>query len=277
MRFRDRLTFDVAPLFLRLALGVVFIWAGSGKVFFTSQVSGEPAAALANLGIIDPPAGAQSDSPGEGGAAAGAEAPPAQPVDAPDATGGVTFTLPRSQGSARAPLPTYTPADFPEPIEVSRRHTSISLLIYQRASAGEGGGQLWPSGLASPGVVRTLAWVEPLTELVGGFLVLMGFLTRLWALGLAMAMAGALLLTTVGPAAVGDGAFLGFLPQPRMSESEAWVAAWTPMLFQFTLLMMALALASSGAGALSFDRLVIGSRGGAGKAFSEDDEDEEDE
>ncbi len=45
-----------APMFLRIALGVVFVWAGLGKVCNDVSVKGDDAAALANMGVITPPA-----------------------------------------------------------------------------------------------------------------------------------------------------------------------------------------------------------------------------
>lgn len=45
---------NVAPIFLRLALGLTFLWAGWNKVFNTFPVQGERAAQLANLGVITP-------------------------------------------------------------------------------------------------------------------------------------------------------------------------------------------------------------------------------
>jgi uncharacterized membrane protein YphA (DoxX/SURF4 family) len=41
----------IAPLLLRLALGLTFIWAGLGKIEATFAVKGERAALLANLGV----------------------------------------------------------------------------------------------------------------------------------------------------------------------------------------------------------------------------------
>lgn len=39
------------PVFLRLCLGIVFIWAGLGKVVGTTTVSGQDAAALKEMGV----------------------------------------------------------------------------------------------------------------------------------------------------------------------------------------------------------------------------------
>jgi hypothetical protein len=54
---------NVAPIFLRLALGLTFLWAGWNKVFNQIEVQGEPAAILANLGVISPPAPGVTPAP----------------------------------------------------------------------------------------------------------------------------------------------------------------------------------------------------------------------
>lgn len=42
---------SIAPIFLRIAIGVTFVWAGLGKLEGEMRVSGEPAAILANMGL----------------------------------------------------------------------------------------------------------------------------------------------------------------------------------------------------------------------------------
>lgn len=51
MRVRDSIALTLPTLILRLVLGLTFIWAGTGKLIGTMQVSGDAAARLANLGI----------------------------------------------------------------------------------------------------------------------------------------------------------------------------------------------------------------------------------
>src|SRR5690606_33209558 len=54
MNHRQRLAVGVAPLLLRVALAITFIWAGLGKVAATMPVSGQAAATLANMGVSIP-------------------------------------------------------------------------------------------------------------------------------------------------------------------------------------------------------------------------------
>src|SRR6476619_2260758 len=109
-----------APLFLRLALGVIFIWAGVTKVATTMPVKGEDAAALANMGVITPPPKTPAAAPGApkttGSSAApnphGELATPGEPIASREATTPVILNVAGSGGK------TYTAEDFPEPVEV---------------------------------------------------------------------------------------------------------------------------------------------------------------
>ncbi len=51
MRLRDSIALTLPSFILRLVLGVTFLWAGTGKLVGTMQVSGDDAARLANLGV----------------------------------------------------------------------------------------------------------------------------------------------------------------------------------------------------------------------------------
>lgn len=52
MRLRDQIALTLPSLFLRIILGITFLWAGTGKLVGTYEVSGDDAARLANVGII---------------------------------------------------------------------------------------------------------------------------------------------------------------------------------------------------------------------------------
>jgi uncharacterized membrane protein YphA (DoxX/SURF4 family) len=157
-----------------------------------------------------------------------------------------------------APQPAvYAAEDFPDPVMVPRLY-HIALGLHRAAHPADPAKQLWPTQLADPGTIRILAWAAAITEVAGGAMILFGFLTRVAAMGTAGIMLVAMVLTTIGPAAVSGAGFLGFLPPPRMAEPAAWGPAWTGMLFQFALLMLSLGLVFSGPGGLSLDRLVFG-------------------
>jgi len=351
MSIRHSLALNLTPLLLRLGLAVVFLWAGSSKLFYSDVVTGERAALLANLGAITPSKGTglpvtPPDAPVESGAptpsapeatpepspasqpSAEPAAPPTKPAEAKPteakpaesappaggAPGGAAPVNPAQPASPRAgafetprarsggmfilaaapaapvkiepsgtpasqpplvidpsmPAPRYTASDFPGTVKVSRVY-GLAALLHGSSQPDAQGNALWPASLSSPLMLRTMAWVAVLTEFFGGAFVLFGFLTRLWSLALAGTMATAMLLTTVGPAVMSGSGFLGFLPDPQLANSQAWVGAWTPMLFQFSLFLMGLSLALTGPGVLSVDHLIFrarpngaGSKGGGG-------------
>lgn len=163
----------------------------------------------------------------------------------------------------------YTADDFPAPVTVTRLY-SLAILLHTAAQPDEQGRRLWPERLAAPRTIKVMCWMAALTEFLGGALVLVGFLTRVWGLALAGTMATAMLLTTVGPSALSGSGFLGFLPQPMLDDQARWVGAWTTFLFQFVLLLVGLSLALIGPGALSIDRLLFRPGGQRGSSDSKE-------
>jgi hypothetical protein len=72
-------------------------------------------------------------------------------------------------------------------------------------------------------------------------------------------MANAIWLDQIGPALQSGQTHFGFLPGYPGFD----VNAWRPLMWQFTLLMAAFALACTGSGALSLDRMLgTGTSGG---------------
>lgn len=285
MALKQAMALNVSPFLVRVGLGVVFLWAGSSKLFYEDPFAGADAAALANVGVLTLPVKNAAPPPPEAAPAGGAPAanpqekkpepaapitpedlkkkdaepkpaePKPEPAPAPEASTGLPALAATTTAGAAQPL--ASAADFPEPVRAKRLY-GTAVLLYQRSHPDSPDQQLWPDRLSGPATIRTLAWVAALTEFLGGALVLIGFMTRLWALGLAGTMATAMLLTTVGPAAVSGSGFLGLLPDPRLAEAGAWAAAWTPMLLQLVLMLGALSVVFSGAGALSLDRVIMG-------------------
>jgi uncharacterized membrane protein YphA (DoxX/SURF4 family) len=163
----------------------------------------------------------------------------------------------------------YRAEDFPTPVTVTRLY-SLAMMMHSASQPDEHGRRLWPERLSSPSTIKVMCWVAALTEFLGGALVLVGFLTRVWSLALAGTMATAMLLTTIGPAVLSGVGFLGFLPAPMLEEQSRWVGAWTPLLFQLVLMLMALGVALSGPGAVSIDRLLFRSGGARGSSDSKE-------
>jgi len=264
MTTTQRLGLGLAPLFLRLVLGSVFLWAGSAKLFVSDVYPPEQAAALANLGIIKP-ADSQSQPPAPEEEIPAETAPdedvqienPAVPEGTTtSAAAGSSGTIILVQNESPSELK-YTAADFPEGAK-ARRLYGLALLFDVRANPTDGTSPLWPQALASGTMIHVMPWAAAVAEFAGGVFVLFGLLTRLAALGLTGTMLAAMLLTTIGPAAVSGTGFLGFLPDPQFADANAWGPAWQPMMFQLTTGVIAFALVLTGAGWLSFDQRLAG-------------------
>lgn len=284
MGFRHSMALNFSPLLLRVALGVTFFYAGWGKVFEKSEFAPEQVAVLANMGF------GKAKSAALGGAgpveAAPLDSAPAkpEPADALPEPGRVSNPVERSSGrvvlarqdhageqgagealnaatqsssAPAAPSRLYRASDFAGPVMLSRTHF-IGLAMHGAAYPADGGRQLLPTALVNRPWGWALSHGASLTELVGGALILIGLLTRLSALGLAVVMGMAIWLTTVGPSLGASGAFLGVLPAVGRFDSDAW-QTW---LLQLILFCAALAVFFSGPGAVSVDRLLMGRRGG---------------
>ena len=293
----------IAPMLLRLALGVTFLWAGIGKLEGTMTVRGERAVLLAEMGVrkvrdaappgpttapapkTDPAPAAESPPPTplEPSSSPAAPAnpaptsqpaqdpaepspPPPQPAPAPQQpsnSGGhlalAQVTAPsQSDGAGQPPADrTFKPEEFPDEITLPRVY-GLAFLIH--AAANPRGNaenttpmKLWPKRLARGAWPVRLAWTVALTEIIAGLFVLVGLLTRISALSLAGVMLGALWLSEIGPAVASGKTLLGFIPDRPLFEVEPWRA----LLWQFALLMMSVALALLGSGAIAFDRKLF--------------------
>ncbi|MFN0010301.1 MAG: DoxX family membrane protein [Phycisphaerales bacterium] len=312
MTTSERIAIAWTPLFLRLALAATFIWAGSIKVFFQMDVSGEKAAALTAMGLtlptaapVSPPAQPSPASPDvpvppPGSGAGGLDKPlpvpdsaPAPKADKPasktkppaikpgGAGGPAARTIPMVEVEAATDIATPAAARTVRTVAMRqdaaggsvaptvkvRRLYGLALMLQGAAKVPTDAGKkqfaLWPGTLATGKRPLVAAWAVALTELIAGSLVLIGLFTRLSALSLGACMTGALWLTEIGPAIQSGSAALGFLPNYDVADTKLWS---TP-LWQFGLLMSALALACAGAGVASIDR-TLGGRpakgGGAG-------------
>ena len=272
MSLRESLAVGSAPVFLRLALGVTFLWAGLAKVVHRTDFSGQDAATLANYGIVEPaiggaslepiaffPVTAQDEQPEQDEQDESRpdnrqpDGSPPPPLDDDDLQEAV---------QPSAPVGQYSAAQFAEPVEARSLH-NITLMLHNAMMPGvnpdtqEPTIALWFDVDASkdfdPWPVY-FAWAVAGTELIAGGLLLLGLLTRLSALGIAGTMVGAIWLTTIGPAIQSGQTTLGILPSHDLFDMYAWK---TP-LWQFALLMASLALFCTGSGAAGIDRLLFG-------------------
>ncbi|MCC6675638.1 MAG: DoxX family protein [Phycisphaerales bacterium] len=255
MGFRDRCAVSVAPFFLRVALGLTFIWAGSAKIFDEKPVRGADAAALANLGVIAaPPKAAPAVTP----TPTPAPVTPPAPASAPEKPAGGPPALLQVAPQA-APSGVYTAEDFPTDINVRAVHKSLTLRLLSAANPSDGQMPLWPARLAQGRWPVYAAWAAALTELVGGCWLLLGLFTRLAAMGVAGVMVGAMWLTQFGPAMQTGQTYLGFIPRhPVFAADSCGMPVYAMLLWQLALLGGALSLLFSGSGALAIDRALFG-------------------
>lgn len=261
MGFRDRCAVSVAPIFLRLALGVTFIWAGSAKVFDEKPVTGADAAILANLGVLSAPPKAAPPAATEPAPTPGPteSAPPATPTPTPtpkQPAGGPPALL--QLATPAAPAPGYTAEDFPTEVQVRAVHL-LTLHLVHSANPPDGKMALWPDRLAQGRWPVYAAWAVALTELIGGCWLILGLFTRFAALGIACVMLGAMWLTQFGPAIQTGQTYLGFIPRhPIFGLNAGGMPLYGTLMWQMVLLAGALALLFAGSGALAIDRALFG-------------------
>jgi len=278
---RQRTGLSVPPLLLRLALAVIFIWAGYTKVFGTFEVDETNRAALIAAGVLpegqavpDPatpdPADEEPTSDPEPAPDPIPEDEPA-PDEDPDPVSPVE-PAPQPEDPVAEPEPDPTAEDPTEVVFVAQAQPAaqkvananqIALMLYAGANpqpvVNEDGTTstplaIVPQGLGAPPWPKYLAWAAAITELVAGGLLLIGALTRFSGLAVAGIMGVALWLTQIGPAISSGNTWLGFLPMNDPMNP----GSYTTLLFQLALLAMGLALLFSGPGMLSVDRFVMG-------------------
>lgn len=272
---RHRTALSVPPLFLRLVLALIFIWAGYAKIFGTFAVDDTNRAALTAAGVLAQPTLVPPDPEPE---------PEPEPLVVPDVEPDDEPEVlpeedPQDEPETTSPVEP-APTGDPDPLAsgdsarimlVAQTQTTpdrvknlngIAMMLHTGAHpqpvVNDDGTTttpmaLVPDTLGSPPWAVRLAWAAALTELIAGGLLLIGLFTRLAGLSVAGVMAVAMWLTAIGPAIQGGNAFLGFLPQPDINMSE-----YKEFLFQLALFAMGLALLFSGGGMLSLDRWIFG-------------------
>lgn len=235
----------IVPTLARIVLCAAFLTMGWNKLMYTHEFTGDAAATLIELGVVDStrpvanivPSAWRADDDAENAAIEQTPAaqPPAEQTPQP----------PPAQPPAR---PTVQLPDIPEPpadvlredpvtgqriVEAKRLHT-VTIAV---ANAG------W-------GQPVIMAWIATLTELIGGALLLLGLFSRIWGLGLAIAMGTAFYLTSL-PALIELGPFA------MAADLANGYAAYNRMYVQMGLGLLALGIFLTGPGPLSLDRLLF--------------------
>lgn len=268
-----------APFLLRLSLGATFLWAGFGKIYADTQVQSERAALLANMGVnavlgnkgggeAKPKTLAPKNDAPEPAPEPSSRPTPKEPLpsggspsaDAGQSTLTITPLVGLATPSGDGP---HSADEFPEPIKVKRLY-ELAMGLHAAANPapnadGKTGMPLWPRAAAKGSWPVYLAWAVTLAEVVGGFSLLAGFLTRLGGFSIAVVMAGAIWLTEIGPAVQSGKTWLFVLPDHSafggMGEEGG---TYMMLLWQGTLLASSLAVLLLGPGCLSLDGLLFG-------------------
>lgn len=243
MTLGQKLAYHIAPIFLRLVLGLTFLWAGLGKIIEEMEVTEDNAPALVRMHAISqadvqhllPPgftideqpeatpqeqpvdqtdtntdAGESESPPPDQG-----ETPEEDSPDSPGEGGGSLpddgfFTEDGSGDSAHVSnYRTILVQDAPTaaPVRVKRLF-AIALMLVDAASeqtteSGQSLPRLLPEQVGQGETPKYLAWAAAITEVFAGGFILIGFLTRLSALAVVGVMGVAIWLTQIGPAAMG--------------------------------------------------------------------------
>lgn len=204
----------LVPLLTRLVLAAAFIPAGWGKVMGTSTVDGPEAAAI--RAMLEDPWSASELAPRAASMEASGKDAETSTTDGTKAASETAAAPPRDEAASEAPL------------EI-RQVLKLAVML---------------DGHDVPMPV-VLAWVAALTELVGGGLLVIGLLSRLWAFGLVVAMGVAFALTSVDP-------ILEFGP------FGLGLDAYTKAVAQLSLGTLALGLLLTGPGGLAIDHAIFG-------------------
>ena len=226
----------VVPTLARLVLCAAFLSMGWNKLMNTHEFTGNAAATLIELGVVDDakpnarvvPAAFIAEQ-------AASETASDAPADADEPVAG------NDDADAEAPAATDIPDDVMrqnpvtgEPVVHAKRMHTVTLGVHR-------------AGWAQP---VALAWLTTLTELIGGGLLLVGLFSRVWGLGLAIVMAAAFYLTSYGQ-------LLEVGPFAMAADIESGYAAFNRMYVQLGLGVLALGVFLTGPGPLSLDRLLF--------------------
>ncbi len=243
MTFGQKLAYHIAPIFLRLVLGLTFLWAGLGKIIEEMEVTEANAPALVRMHAVNqsevqhllPPGFTLDEQPEEpprdqpeeettGSDTHDEEPASPPPPDDADPAGEDTPDTPEEPdageagdsppdddgGSAsttryRTILVQDTPTAAPVRV---KRLFGIALMLVDAASektteSGQSLPRLLPEQVGRGETPKYLAWAVAITEVFAGGFILIGFLTRLSALAVVVIMGVAIWLTQIGPAAMG--------------------------------------------------------------------------
>jgi uncharacterized membrane protein YphA (DoxX/SURF4 family) len=245
MRFSRFAGVSIIPVIARLVLAAAFIPAGLHKIKDQSVFQGEMARVLTDLGIgeqdvamagatvrlvsMQEETGTGTDTDTDADADADTDA---------DTDAGADAGATEDGGAAGAG------ADTPVvPVRARALHGVTALLVM--------GG--WPAEWKP----HWMAWLAGITELLGGVLLLVGFFSRIWGLGLATAMGFAFWLTSMSN--LGEPGL--FTMAAGIEGAQDPFAMYNRLVGQLGLFVLAFGVLLTGPGPLSVDRLLFKRRG----------------
>lgn len=276
MRFRDQVALTLPALLLRLALCLIFLWAGLGKILGETTVTGEDAARLHAMGLRLTPHTPPAETP-----AAPPRALPDPNEDLPHLDPPTELIIPdngdaddpqadenrtAAQGAhavhwrlAQTVVTPPTAADFPDEHRVQRVY-GIALLLSYAGNPGltnnsEPVPPTMPAWVSADRWPVYFAWTAAGAELLAAAMLFFGVLTRFGAMIIIGIMLQAMWLTQIGPAMVGRvDSYLGFIP----ATGDPWAPpTFQTLFFQLACLTMATAVALLGSGPIGFDRALF--------------------
>jgi len=253
----------IVPTLARLVLAAAFISTGWNKVFKSAEFPADEATRLKAMGVeLDPitpitAAGSRHDSPSIVLAAFVQDQDPGSDS---------------APGSLRSPPPPQTdpageaqPSNQPPPVNPTESGAAPSAASQPPASTSAAAAPLPPGNYRGKEMHRLMLlldakhfpqprWMAMLaayTELIGGAMLLIGLFSRVWGLGLAIAMGVAFYLTT--------------MPQ-GIFHMYPWTFAEDLLHFQsaylqVSLFVLAFGIFLTGPGPLSLDRILFGGSG----------------
>lgn len=217
----------VVPTLARIILCAAFLTMGWNKLMNTAEFTGDRAQVLIDLGVVD------SARPNATITTAAFRLDDQQPTDADD---------------TQTEEPAIELPEIPEPpVDVLREDSVTGEQVVQAKRLHTVTIRVHKAGWAQPVL---LAWVATMTELIGGALLLIGLFSRVWGLGLAIAMGVAFYLTSYG-------LLLEMGPFALAADIESGYAAFNRMYMQLSLGVLALGVFLTGPGPLSLDRLLF--------------------
>ena len=280
MGLGQKLSVNIAPLLLRTGLAATFIWIGT-PMLRTMDLTAEQTAILANADIRQPDPASTAPGPAPTPDSTPDPTPdpiPDSPEDGDSATtpppmSGVSLTrragAPRGDGDEGADvvisnLP-YSPAQFQSSDQSARRWVLVALTALESAEPISDGDDATPDRSILPGAIGNGGvWVKvgsiafALIVAFGGYAIILGFFTRVWALWLALCTGLSMWVLELGPAWAARDGLMGFLPDPQLNDPVASQEVWMSLVLHFVVLMSALALLIVGPGKLSLDQFMFG-------------------